>query len=82
MAKTDSEIASLSFEDALKRLEEIVNRLERGEAALEESLALYEAGAKLKAHCEAKLKDAELKVQQIVLNPDGKPQGVKPFDAG
>lgn len=82
MARTDTDIAGLSFESALKRLEDIVNRLERGEVPLEESIALYETGARLKAHCEAKLKDAELKVQQIVLTPDGKPQGVKPFDVG
>ena len=50
--------ADLSFEDALKRLETIVSRLESGQAPLEESIALYEEGAKLKAHCEARLKAA------------------------
>ena len=51
--------ADLSFEDALARLEGIVQRLESGQAPLEESISLYEQGAALKAHCEARLKAAE-----------------------
>ena len=69
MAQAD--IAKLSFEDALKALEEIVQRLESGRVELEESIAIYERGAALKAHCEAQLKDAQLAVDQIVLGPDG-----------
>jgi exodeoxyribonuclease VII small subunit len=45
--------------------------MERGDVALEDSIALYQRGAALKAHCETKLKDAQLKVEQIVLGPDG-----------
>ena len=61
----------LSFEQALAELEKIVAQMERGDVALEDSIALYQRGAALKAHCEAKLKDAQLKVEQIVLGPDG-----------
>lgn len=63
--------ASMSFEQALGELEKIVAQMERGDVALEDSIALYQRGAALKAHCEAKLKDAQLKVEQIVLGPDG-----------
>lgn len=63
--------ASMSFEQALSELEKIVAQMERGDVALEDSIALYQRGAALKAHCEARLKDAQLKVEQIVLGPDG-----------
>lgn len=65
------DVASLSFEDALAELEKIVSRLERGDVALEESIRMYERGAALKAHCDAKLRDAQLKVEQIVLTSEG-----------
>ena len=69
MANPD--LSALSFEQALGELEKIVAQLERGDVALEDSIRAYERGAALKAHCEAKLKDAQLKVEQIVLTPDG-----------
>jgi len=65
------DLSALSFEQALAELEKIVAQLERGDVALEDSIRAYERGAALKAHCEAKLKDAQLKVEQIVLTPDG-----------
>ncbi len=71
-------IAKLSFEDALARLETIVSRLESGQAPLEESITLYEEGAKLKAHCEARLKAAQLRVEKILVGPDGQAKGVEP----
>ena len=64
-------VDTLSFEQALKELEGIVAQLERGDVDLEASISIYERGAALKAHCEARLKSAELKVQQIVQGPDG-----------
>ncbi|HEY0927207.1 exodeoxyribonuclease VII small subunit [Brevundimonas sp.] len=70
--------ADLSFEDALQRLEQIVQKLESGQAPLEESIALYEEGARLKAHCEARLKAAQLRVEKIVVGPDGQPRGAEP----
>lgn len=75
-------IKDMSFEDALRELEAIVAKLERGEAPLEESISIYERGAKLKAHCEGKLKDAQLKVEKIVLDGNGNAAGTAPFDAG
>jgi len=69
MAETP--IKDMSFEDALKELENIVQRLERGDAPLEESITLYQRGASLKAHCDAKLKDAQMKVEKIVLKGNG-----------
>ena len=74
-----ADIAALSFETALAELEQIVARLESGQAPLEDSIRMYERGAALKAHCEKKLKEAELKVEKIVLGPDG-PKGVERAD--
>ena len=74
------DIASLSFEDALKELESIVSRLESGDAALDESIALYTRGDGLRAQCEARLKDAQARIEKISLGADGKPHGTTPFD--
>jgi exodeoxyribonuclease VII small subunit len=71
--KTSPEIAKLSFEDALKELEDIVKRLETGAAKLDDALASYERGALLKRHCESKLREAQARVDKIVLGADGKP---------
>ena len=77
-----SNVEQLSFEEALKRLEEIVRTLEKGEAPLDESIELYREGDRLRRHCEARLKDAQARIQQIAFGSDGKPAGLKPFDAG
>jgi len=74
MAKKPDDIAALSFEKALAELEAIVHKLEGGAAPLEESIALYERGAALKAHCEATLKSAQEKIEKIVVGSDGKPK--------
>jgi exodeoxyribonuclease VII small subunit len=79
---TDKPVATLSFEEAMKALEEVVNRLEAGDVALEDSIKLYERGAELKAHCQKKLAEAEEKVAQITLDKDGQPTGTTPVDAG
>jgi exodeoxyribonuclease VII small subunit len=73
-------IKDMTFEDALKELEAIVQRLERGDAPLEESIEIYQRGAELKAHCDAKLKNAQMKVEKIVLKSDGV-AGTEPFDS-
>jgi len=65
-------VEKMSFEDALAELEGIVDKLERGDVPLEQSIAIYERGAALKSHCEARLKSAELKVEQIVQGAGGK----------
>ena len=65
------DIAKLSFEDALAQLEAIVRGLESGQQKLEDAIAAYERGAALKTHCEAKLAQAEARVQAIVARADG-----------
>jgi exodeoxyribonuclease VII small subunit len=65
------DISSLSFEDALAELERIVKGLEGGQQKLEDSLSAYERGALLRRHCEAKLAEAETRVQAIVQRADG-----------
>ena len=67
----DKSVDKMSFEDALSELEGIVKQLEAGEVELEKSIAIYERGAALKAHCESRLKSAELKVEQIVQGAGG-----------
>jgi len=74
MAKTEkipADIAKMSFEDALKELESIVTQLEQGKVALEKSIEIYERGTQLKAHCESKLKDAQARIEKIVVAADG-----------
>lgn len=80
MAETD--VSEMSFEAAMAELEGVVTQLERGDVALDDSIALYERGAALKKHCEDKLKAAEEKVAAITLNADGQPSGTAPLDAG
>ena len=74
-------VATLSFEDALKRLEEIVRKLESGEAALDDAIKLYEEGDRLKQQCEARLKAAQAKIEQIQIGAGGAPAGTAPFGA-
>ena len=74
------DLAEMSFEDALRELEQVVGKLERGEVPLDESIALYERGALLKGRCETKLKEAEEKVAKLTLDGDGKPTGTAPLD--
>ena len=73
-------VEDLSFEAALEELETIVSRLEQGEVDLEDSIALYERGMALKAHCEKKLKGAEMRLEKIVLGPDGAAKGTEPME--
>ena len=65
------DIAALSFEQALAELEQIVARLESGQAPLEESITIYKRGSELKAHCEAKLNAARLQVEMMTKSLDG-----------
>lgn len=81
-AAGDATIAALSFEDALRRLEAIVQRLESGEATLDESITLYAEGDALRAQCERRLAAAQARIERIQLSPDGRPAGLQPFDAG
>lgn len=76
MAKKPEKIDDLPFEKALEELEGIVQKLESGAAALDDSIALYERGAALKVHCEAKLKSAQEKIEKITVGGDGAPKAV------
>jgi exodeoxyribonuclease VII small subunit len=69
-----SDIDDLTFEQAFAELEETVRKLEEGGLALEESLALFERGQALAAHCSAQLDQAELKLRQLT------PEGIVPFE--
>jgi exodeoxyribonuclease VII small subunit len=79
MAKPVAEIKDMSFERALKELESIVERLEKGAVELEESIAIYERGEALREHCDRLLKQAEAKVERLTLGPSGAPTGTEPF---
>ena len=81
MTDTATDIAHLSFEDALAELERIVATLEKGQAPLEESIRLYERGEALKKHCETQLKSAESRIEKITLGADGAAKGVEPLDS-
>lgn len=81
-AAEPSNVEQLNFEEALRRLEEIVRTLEKGEAPLDQSIELYQEGDRLRRHCEARLKDAQARIEQIAFGSDGKPAGLQPFDAG
>ncbi|MCV6596512.1 MAG: exodeoxyribonuclease VII small subunit [Mangrovicoccus sp.] len=77
---SEKPVSEMSFEEAMAALEAVVGQLERGDVPLEASIALYERGAALKAHCDAKLKAAEEKVEAITLDGAGKPTGTKPAE--
>ena len=69
--KIPADILKLSFEDALEELEGIVRELESGRGALDDAINAYARGAHLKKHCEAKLKDAQTRIEKIVTGPKG-----------
>jgi exodeoxyribonuclease VII small subunit len=76
------ETSELNFEQALRALEDIVHKLESGEAPLDESIAMYEEGNRLRALCQQRLDAAKTRIEAITLGPDGAPDGTAPFDAG
>lgn len=80
MADTTDDISQMSFEQALSELENIVSKLESGQAPLQESIAIYERGEALKRHCEGLLKTAEARIEKITLSRDGQPTGTEPLD--
>lgn len=82
MQEPAAAIDGLSFEEALRALEEVVRKLEGVEVPLEESIGLYERGEALRRHCQARLDAAQARIEKIVQGPDGKASGAVPFDAG
>ena len=80
MTEEKSDIAKMPFEAALAELEEIVDQLEKGAVALDESIRLYERGEALKKRCDELLKSAEMRIEKITLSADGGIKGVVPLD--
>jgi exodeoxyribonuclease VII small subunit len=76
----ETPVGEMSFEQAMAELERVVGQLEGGEVALDRSIALYERGAALKARCEAELKRAEARVEQITTDAGGAATGTTPLD--
>ena len=76
----NADVAQLPFEKALAELESIVQKLERGDVPLEESVAIYERGEALKRRCEELLRQAEARVEKITFDAAGKPSGTEPLD--
>ncbi len=75
-----ADVTALPFEKALNELEQIVQRLEKGDVALEESIKIYERGEALKKRCDALLAEAEARVEKITRDVKGKVTGVEPLD--
>ena len=77
---SDKPVEEMSFEEAMKELEAVVNKLDSGDVPLDASIALYERGAALKKRCKEELDRAEEKVAAITLDAEGKPTGTKPVE--
>lgn len=77
----ETDLGELSFEDALRELEGIVHRLERGDVPLDDSIALYARGEALRAQCQARLADAEARIQKLTVDPSGTVTGAQTFGA-
>jgi len=80
MPDTPADIASLSFEDALRALEDVVRKLESGEVPLDDSISLYERGEDLRRHCQARLDAASARIEKIVAGAGGQGLATQPFD--
>ncbi|MEY4722179.1 MAG: hypothetical protein RIQ46_1904 [Pseudomonadota bacterium] len=80
MQEQTPDIAAMTFEDALRALEDVVRRLESGEVPLDDSITLYERGEALRKHCQARLDAAQARIEKIVAGPDGQAAGTRPFD--
>ena len=81
MEQGSPDIAGMTFEDALRALEDVVRRLESGDVPLDDSITLYERGEALRKHCQARLDAAQARIEKIVQGPDGQAAGTQPFDA-
>jgi len=80
MSDVPADIASLTFEDALRALEDVVRKLESGEVPLDDSISLYERGEELRRHCQARLDAASARIEKIVNGPGGQGMATQPFD--
>ena len=79
---TPANLQTISFEDALRELESIVTALEAGNVSLDDAIGAFERGTALKTHCQARLEEARMKVEQLRLPADGSsPDSAAPFSA-
>jgi exodeoxyribonuclease VII small subunit len=76
----NADIGAMSYEQAIKELEQIVEKLEKGTVELEESIAIYARGEALKTRCNELLRNAEQRIEKITLGADGRPSGTEPLD--
>ncbi len=74
------DLSAMSFETALRALENVVQRLESGDVPLDESISLYERGEALRRHCQARIDAAQARIEKIVVGADGAPAGTRPLD--
>ena len=75
-------VSGMSFEEALRALEDVVRKLESGDVPLDDSITLYERGEELRLHCQARLDAAQARIEKIVAGPDGRASHTVPFDGG
>ena len=80
MSDDAPDISQMSYEQALASLEDVVRRLEGGDAALDESIQLYERGEALRKHCQARLDAAQARIEAIVADAEGRAATTRPFD--
>ncbi|MEP7222120.1 MAG: exodeoxyribonuclease VII small subunit [Novosphingobium sp.] len=80
MAETPFDPAAMTFEDALRGLEDVVRKLESGEVPLDDSITLYERGEELRKLCQARLDAAQARIEKIVVGAGGQPIAAQPFD--
>lgn len=81
-AAAGADIEQMSFEDALRALEEVVQQLERGDVPLDKSIDLYSRGEQLRSACQKRLDAAQARIEKIVTSADGSPTGTTPLDQG
>ena len=75
-----NDIEKMSFEEAMSELESVVHQLESGKIKLDEAVKVYERGVKLKNICEEKLKDAQSKIDKLIIGKDGVITGKEDFE--
>lgn len=80
MSDNKKDISEMNFEEALDELEKIVESLEQGNVALDQSISHYERGEALRNHCRKLLSAAEDRVEKIRLDTAGSPEGTEPLD--
>lgn len=80
MENASPDLAAMSFEDALRALEDMVRKLESGEVPLDQSIMLYERGEALRKHCQTRLDAASARIEKIVTGTGGEAAGTQPFD--